>query len=103
MFNNCSKDTIWENSFEIRKVELEKWEHIKSKKRNLTISLESRNNTNHDTSFTYFNADKTSELRLKEQIESNKLFKMLEKDKDFAIRVNPDSIYVYYHNLMIKY
>ena len=98
MFNNCSKDTIWENSFEIRKVELEKWEHIKSKKRNLTISLESSNNTNHDTSFTYFNADKTSELRLKEQIESNKLFKMLEKDKDFAIRVNPDSIYVYYHN-----
>ena len=98
MFNNCSKDTIWENSFEIRKVELEKWEHIKSKKRNLTISLESNNNTNHDTSFTYFNADKTSELRLKEQIESNKLFKMLEKDKDFAIRVNPDSIYVYYHN-----
>ena len=44
MFNNCSKDTIWENSFEIRKVELEKWEHIKSKKRNLTISLESSNN-----------------------------------------------------------
>ena len=98
MFNNCSKDTIWENSFEIRKVELEKWEHIKSKKRNLTISLESSNNTNHDTSFTYFNADKTSELRLKKQIESNKLFKMLEKDKDFAIRVTPDSIYVYYHN-----
>ena len=23
---------------------------------------------------------------------------MLEKDKDFAIRVTPDSIYVYYHN-----
>ncbi|UKI57328.1 MAG: hypothetical protein L6V81_08275 [Clostridium sp.] len=45
-----------------------------------------------------FNTDKTSELRLKEQIESNKLFKMLEKDKDFAIRVTPDSIYVYYHN-----
>ncbi|UKI57327.1 MAG: hypothetical protein L6V81_08270 [Clostridium sp.] len=56
MFNNCSKRyNMGKTVFEIRKSRTgKKWKHIKSKKRNLTISLESSNNTNHDTSFTYF-------------------------------------------------
>lgn len=98
MFNKCSKDTIWENSFSSTNIELKKWDHIKSNKRNLTITLKSSKNVDYASNFTYFNTNKESELRLKEQIEDNKLFKMLEKDKDFAIRMTPDSIYVYYHN-----
>ena len=98
MFNKCSKDTIWENSFSSTNIELKKWDHIKSNKRNLTITLKSSKNVDYASNFTYFNTNKESELRLKEQIEENKLFKMLEKDKDFAIRMTPDSIYVYYHN-----
>ena len=98
MFNKCSKDTIWENSFNVDGIELKKWDHIKSNKRNLTITLKSSNNVDYASNFTYFNTNKESELRLKEQIEENKLFKMLEKDKDFAIRITPDSIYVYYNN-----
>ena len=98
MFNKCSKDTIWENSFSSTNIELKKWDHIKSNKRNLTITLKSSKNVDYASNFTYFNTNKESELRLKEQIEENKLFKMLEKDKDFAIRMTPDSIYVYYNN-----
>ena len=98
MFNKCSKDTIWENSFSSTNIELKKWDHIKSNKRNLTITLKSSKNVDYASNFTYFNTNKESELRLKEQIEKNKLFKMLEKDKDFAIRMTPDSIYVYYNN-----
>lgn len=102
MFNKCSKETIWENSFNVTNIELKKWDHIKSNKKNLTITLKSSNNVDYASNFTYFNTNKESELRLKEQIEENKLFKMLEKDKDFDIKVTPDNIYVYYHNFEDK-
>ncbi len=98
MFNEASKGTIWENSFSISKLELEKWDHIKSKKRNLTIMLKNSKNVDYDTNFTYFNKDKTNELLLKENIDNNELFKMLSKDKDFSISLSPDTIFIHYLN-----
>ena len=98
MFNECSKNTIWENSLSISKLELEKWNHIKSKKRHLTIMIKSNKNVDYDTNFTYFNKDKTNELLLKDNIDNNELFKMLSKDKDFSISVSPDIIFIHYLN-----
>lgn len=43
LLNESSEGTIWEDSFYIKKVELEKWNHIKSNKRHLTILLDSKN------------------------------------------------------------
>lgn len=102
LLNESSEGTIWEDSFYIKKVELEKWNHIKSKKRHLTILLDSKNITNYDTNFTYFNTDKTNEIKLREQLSNNKLFKYLSKDKDFSITLNPTTIFVIFQNFDSK-
>lgn len=102
LLNESSKGTIWEDSFYIKKVELEKWSHIKSNKRHLTILLDSKNITNYDTNFTYFNTDKTNEIKLREQLSNNKLFKYLSKDKDFSITLNPTTIFVIFQNFDSK-
>ena len=102
LLNESSEGTIWEDSFYIKKVELEKWNHIKSNKRHLTILLDSKNITNYDTNFTYFNTDKTNEIKLREQLSNNKLFKYLSKDKDFSIALNPTTIFVIFQNFDSK-
>ena len=102
LLNESSEGTIWEDSFYIKKVELEKWNHIKSNKRHLTILLDSKNITNYDTNFTYFNTDKTNEIKLREQLSNNKLFKYLSKDKDFSITLNPTTIFVIFQNFDSK-
>ena len=102
LLNESSEGTIWEDSFYIKKVELEKWSHIKSNKRHLTILLDSKNITNYDTNFTYFNTDKTNEIKLREQLSNNKLFKYLSKDKDFSITLNPTTIFVIFQNFDSK-
>ena len=102
LLNELSEGTIWEDSFYIKKVELEKWNHIKSNKRHLTILLDSKNITNYDTNFTYFNTDKTNEIKLREQLSNNKLFKYLSKDKDFSITLNPTTIFVIFQNFDSK-
>ena len=102
LLNESSEGTIWEDSFYIKKVELEKWSHIKSNKRHLTILLDNKNVTNYDTNFTYFNTDKTNEIKLREQLSNNKLFKYLSKDKDFSITLNPTTIFVIFQNFDSK-
>lgn len=102
LLNESSEGTIWEDSFYIKKVELEKWNHIKSNKRHLTILLDSKNITNYDTNFIYFNTDKTNEIKLREQLSNNKLFKYLSKDKDFSITLNPTTIFVIFQNFDSK-
>lgn len=102
LLNESSEGTIWEDSFYIKKVELEKWSHIKSNKRHLTILLDNKNVTNYDTNFTYFNTDKTNEIKLREQLSNNKLFKCLSKDKDFSITLNPTTIFVIFQNFDSK-
>ena len=102
LLNESSEGTIWEDSFYIKKVEQEKWNHIKSNKRHLTILLDSKNITNYDTNFTYFNTDKTNEIKLREQLSNNKLFKYLSKDKDFSITLNPTTIFVIFQNFDSK-
>lgn len=102
LLNESSEGTIWEDSFYIKKVELEKWSHIKSNKRHLTILLDNKNVTNYDTDFTYFNTDKTNEIKLREQLSNNKLFKYLSKDKDFSITLNPTTIFIIFQNFDSK-
>ena len=102
LLNESSEGTIWEDSFYIKKVELEKWSHIKSNKRHLTILLDNKNVTNYDTNFTYFNTDKTNEIKLREQLSNNKLFKYLSKDKDFSITLNPTTIFIIFQNFDSK-
>lgn len=102
LLNESSEGTIWEDSFYIKKVELEKWSHIKSNKRHLIILLDNKNVTNYDTNFTYFNTDKTNEIKLREQLSNNKLFKYLSKDKDFSITLNPTTIFVIFQNFDSK-
>ena len=97
LFN--SFDTKWKDTFYINEIELKKWDHVKSKKRNLTIMIKSNKCLGFDeNSFTQFNKDKTDEIKLREQLENSNLFKYLSKDKDFSISITPDIIFIHYHN-----
>ncbi len=97
LFN--SFDTKWKDTFYIKDIELKKWNHIKSKKRNLSITIKSNKCLGFDeNSFTQFNRDKTDEIKLREQLDNSNLFKYLSKDKDFSISITPDTIFIYYHN-----
>ena len=92
-------DTKYKNTFYVSSIDLEKWDHIKSKKRNLTISIKSTECTGYnETSFTQFNSDKTSEITLRESTEISKFLNYLSEDKDFSITITPDSLMVFYHN-----
>src|SRR5699024_3070672 len=76
-------------------------EHIKSKKRNLSIILTSSligEFADRDNSFTYFNDDKTDEIKLNNSIVNNYFLQELYKDKDFSISFTPSMIHIYWHN-----
>ena len=96
-----SFDTKYQNTFEIDNVELKRWEHISSKKRNLSIYLKSLINTeyaNSETSFSYFNTDKTDEEKLNNGLLNNAFIQSLYKDNDFSISFTPNMIHIYWHN-----
>ena len=94
-----SLDTNYKGTFYVSKIELEKWEHIKSKKRNLTICIKSDKCTGfNETSFTHFNTDKTDEIVLRESVETNAFLKYLSQDKDFSISITPGTLMVFWHN-----
>ena len=93
-----SFDTKFQNTFEIREVELGPWEHIKSKKRNLSILLTSPIANMGDNAFTYFNSDKTDETKLNNGIINNAFIQSLYKDKDFSIRFSPELIHIFWNN-----
>ena len=96
-----SLDTKYKGTFYLNKIELEKWDHIKSKKRHLTITIKSdlcKEFADRENSFTQFNEDKTDEVVLRECTETNKFLNYLSDDKDFSISLTPDSIYVFYQN-----
>lgn len=94
-----SFDTKYKNTFEVHNVELQRWEHIKSKKRNLSICITSplAENLGED-SFTYFNKDKTDEKKLNDGIVNNYFLQQLYKDKDFSISFTPSIIHIFWHN-----
>ncbi len=96
-----SFDTKYQNTFDIYKVELQKWEHIKSNKRNLSILLKSSiidGVADRENSFTYFNKDKTDEKKLNDGLLNNAFIQSLYKDKDFEILFSPDIIHIYWNN-----
>ena len=93
-----SFDTKYQNTFEIRNVELQVWEHIKSNKRNLSILLSSPIADMSDNAFSYFNTDKTDEIKLNNGIKNNAFIQSLYKDKDFSIYISPDLIHIYWNN-----
>ena len=80
-----SFDTKYQNTFEIRNVELQVWEHIKSNKRNLSILLSSPLADMGENAFSYFNSDKTDEIKLNEGIKNNAFIQSLYKDKDLSL------------------
>ncbi|MDO5568595.1 MAG: hypothetical protein Q4G04_00580, partial [bacterium] len=81
-----SFDTKYQNTFGVSNVEVARWEHISSKKRNLTILLNSPIASEMgEDSFTYFNTDKTDEKKLNDYITNNAFLNPLMKDKDFSI------------------
>ncbi len=90
-------DTKYKDTFYIDKIELAKWDHISSKKRNLTVVIKSDKCTGYnETSFTQFNKDKTDEIVLRESVQTSSLFKYLSKDEDFSIAITPDLLIVHY-------
>ena len=98
-----SFDTKYRNTFSVRKVELQRWEHISSKKRNLTILLTSSlADDMGENSFSYFNTDKTDEIKLNDGIINNYFLNKLNKDKDFDILFSPNIIHIYWHNFDSK-
>lgn len=98
-----SLPTKYKGTFEIGTVELKKWEHIRSKEENLTITITSPLADYGDGSFTQFNKDKTDERIIHEAIDNSYLLTQLSKDKDFDISFSPSSIYIFYHNFKRKY
>lgn len=101
-FNNL--DTKYKGTFYAEKPELKVWEHIGSKKKNLSIHISSpAAKYSGDSAFTYFNReDKTDEVTINEAIYNNKFLSELRKDKDFSITLAPDTIYIYFHNFESK-
>ncbi len=99
-----SLDTKYKGTFYAEKPELKVWEHISSKKKNLSIHISSpAAKYSGDSAFTYFNrADKTDEITINEAIYNNKFLSELSKDKDFSITLAPDTIYIYFHNFESK-
>lgn len=98
-----SFDTKYQNTFSVSKVELKRWEHISSKKRNLSILLTSPLADNFgENSFTYFNVDKTDEIKLNDGIINNYFLNKLNKDKDFDILFSPSIIHIYWNNFDSK-
>ena len=94
-----SFDTKYKNTFEVHNVELQRWEHIKSKKRNLSICITSPLAEDFgEDSFTYFNEDKTDEKNLNDGIVNNYFLQQLYKDKDFSISFTPSIIHIFWHN-----
>lgn len=93
-----SLDTKYQNTFEIHNVELQVWEHIKSNKRNLSILLSSPIADMGENAFSYFNPDKTDEIKLNEGIKNNAFLQSLYRDKDFSIYISPDLIHIYWNN-----
>lgn len=93
-----SFDTKYKNTFEIANVELQAWENIKSKKRNLSIVLKSPIVDYNENAFSYFNHDKTDEIKLNKEIEENPFLQELNKDKDFSVYISPTLIHIYWHN-----
>ena len=92
-------DTKYKGSFYVEDIELKPWEHIKSNKRNLTISIKSSKCTSYsdkENAFTCFNTDKSDEIILRESVENNTFLKYLSKDSDFSISLTPDVFYVFY-------
>ena len=99
-----SLDTKYKGTFYAEKPELRVWEHISSKKKNLSIHISSpAAQYSGNSAFTYFNReDKTDEIAINEAIYNNRFLSELSKDKDFSITLAPDTIYVYYHNFESK-
>ena len=98
-----SLDTKYKDSLYIREIELKKWDHISSKKKNLSIIIKSQNYDEFgDNSFTQFNRDKTDEKTIINEIQNNEFIKILNKDDDFSITLTPTSIIIYYHNFEDK-
>ena len=93
-----SFDTKYKNTFEIQNLELQTWEHIKSKKRNLEIILSSPLAKMDENAFSYFNTDKTDEIKLNDGIKTNVFLQSLYNDKDFSISFSPTLIHVYWKN-----
>ena len=98
-----SFDTKYKGNLFINKIELEKWDHIKSDKKNLTISIASNKYNGFDeNSFTQFNSDKTDELTIRKGIEDNTFIKYLNKDDDFSIILTPNDIMIFYNKFEDK-
>ena len=98
-----SLPTKYKGTFEIGKVELKKWKHIRSKEENLMITITSTLADYGDNSFTQFNKDKTDERIIHEAIDNSYLLTQLSKDKDFSISLSPSSIYIFYHKFKHKH
>lgn len=99
-----SLDTKYKGTFYAEKPELKVWEHISSKKKNLSIHITSPvAQYSNNNALTYFNReDKTDEITISEAIYNNRFLSKLSKDKDFSITLAPDTIYVYFHNFESK-
>lgn len=99
-----SLDTKYKGTFYAEKPELKVWEHISSKKKNLSISISSpAAGYSSNAAFTYFNReDKTDEITMNEAIYNNRFLSELSKDKDFSITLTPSTIHVYFHNFESK-
>lgn len=94
-----SFDTKWKGNLEISSVEVKKWDHIKSKKRNLSIVIHSNKyNGFDDNSFTQFNTNKKDEITLRTGLDNDEFIKYLSKDDDFSIYLSPNSIHIFYSN-----
>lgn len=99
-----SLDTKYKGTFYAEKPELKVWEHISSKKKNLSIYISSpAANYSGDSAFTYFNrGDKTDEITINEAIYNSRFLSELSNDKDFSISLTPNTIHIYFHNFESK-
>lgn len=98
-------NTIWQGSFEIDDISLEKWEHINDPDKVLSIIYVSNiiKDFGDDNNFTYFCLYPESERELQDIYNHSELLKRYENDKDLAVCITPTMIFVYWHKFERKY
>lgn len=97
-------ETIWKGTFYIDTLELSKWDHISDTDKVLEIVYRSSKNEEYgtDKSFTYWCTDKDSELKLLNLYDYSDTLMRFVDDKDLAVSVTPDMIFVFFHKFERK-
>lgn len=98
-----SVNTKWKDTFYIGNVEIEKWEHIRNKDKNLTIIIKTDKADSGENALCYYNKDKTDTNKLDRALYEFLKKSKLDKNNNLSILLMPWNIFVFYHHFDKEY